>query len=104
MRSTTGRQKTTIAPRSVDGAARSSDGNLYLYPGRAGATLGPRVLIGAGLGRWGMAAGYFGTASLPGIWAEIQVTGWVVDGGILMLIVRLEIRKIRSVSAISRRS
>jgi hypothetical protein len=43
--------------------------------------------FGAGLGRWGMAAGYFGTASLPGIWAEIQVTGWVVDGGILMLIV-----------------
>jgi hypothetical protein len=42
--------------------------------------------FGAGLGRWGMAAGYFGTASLPGLWAEIQVTGWVIDGGILLVV------------------
>jgi hypothetical protein len=42
--------------------------------------------LGAGLGRWGMAAGYFGTGSLPGIWAELQVTGWLIDGGILMVV------------------
>jgi hypothetical protein len=42
--------------------------------------------FGAGLGRWGMAAGYFGTSSLPGLWAEIQVTGWVIDGGILLVV------------------
>ncbi len=41
--------------------------------------------LGAGLGRWGMAAGYFGTPGLQGIWAEIQITGWVIDGGILMI-------------------
>ena len=41
--------------------------------------------LGAGLGRWGMAGGYFGTPGLPGIWAEIQITGWMIDGGILMI-------------------
>lgn len=46
---------------------------LYEYP------------LGAGLGRWGMAAGYFGTAGLAGIWAEIQITGWMIDGGVLMI-------------------
>jgi hypothetical protein len=48
---------------------------LYQYP------------LGAGLGRWGMAAGYFGSAnpnSAP-IWAEIQFTGWMIDGGVLMV-------------------
>ena len=46
---------------------------LYQYP------------LGAGLGRWGMAGGYFGTAGLPGLWAEIQFTGWMIDGGVLMI-------------------
>jgi hypothetical protein len=43
--------------------------------------------LGAGLGRWGMAAGYFGTenANSPPIWAEIQFTGWMIDGGIVMV-------------------
>lgn len=41
--------------------------------------------LGAGLGRWGMAAGYFGTPGLEGIWAEIQITGWMIDGGIVMI-------------------
>jgi hypothetical protein len=43
--------------------------------------------IGAGLGRWGMIAGYFGARggdSAP-LWAEIQVTGWAIDGGIVLL-------------------
>lgn len=42
--------------------------------------------LGAGLGRWGMAAGYFGTSGLQGIWAEIQITGWMIDGGVLMIV------------------
>jgi hypothetical protein len=40
--------------------------------------------FGAGLARWGMAAGYFAAAG-PRIWAEIQITGWMIDGGILMV-------------------
>jgi hypothetical protein len=49
---------------------------LYEYP------------FGAGLGRWGMAAGYFGSSNpnIPPIWAEIQFTGWMVDGGVLMIL------------------
>jgi hypothetical protein len=42
--------------------------------------------LGAGLGRWGMAAGYFASGPVSTIWAEIQVTGWVIDGGILMVV------------------
>jgi hypothetical protein len=44
--------------------------------------------FGAGLGRWGMAASYFGTFSQqnPAMWAEIQLAGWMLDGGILMII------------------
>jgi hypothetical protein len=42
--------------------------------------------LGSGLGRWGMASGYFGTAErTTGIWAEIQFTGWMIDGGILLI-------------------
>jgi hypothetical protein len=33
-----------------------------------------------------MAAAYFGTPGLKGIWAEIQITGWMIDGGILMVV------------------
>jgi hypothetical protein len=46
---------------------------LYEYP------------LGAGLGRWGMAGGYFGTAGLPALWAEIQIAGWMIDGGVPMI-------------------
>jgi hypothetical protein len=42
--------------------------------------------LGAGFGRWGMIAGYFGTGSLPPLWAEIQVSGWAIDGGVPLLI------------------
>jgi hypothetical protein len=45
--------------------------------------------IGAGLGRWGMASGYFGSANpnSAAIWAEIQFTGWMIDGGVIMVAV-----------------
>jgi hypothetical protein len=34
-----------------------------------------------------MAAGYFAGSGLPRIWAEIQITGWLIDGGILMVVI-----------------
>jgi hypothetical protein len=48
---------------------------LYDYP------------LGAGVGRWGMAAAYFGnfTQLSKPLWAEIQFTGWMIDGGVLMI-------------------
>ena len=48
---------------------------LYEYP------------FGAGLGRWGMMSAYFGEPTnwqFPALWAEIQLTGWLYDGGILL--------------------
>jgi len=46
---------------------------LYTYP------------LGAGLGRWGMAGAYFGNPGDSGLWAEIQIAGWMIDGGVPML-------------------
>ena len=48
--------------------------------------------LGCGLGRWGQAYGYFGDHSsgyggVNGqIWVEVQWPGWVVDGGIPLLV------------------
>ncbi len=47
----------------------------------------PEYPVGAGLGRWGMPYVYFGdktNQSSETIYAEIQWTGWVLDGGILL--------------------
>jgi hypothetical protein len=44
--------------------------------------------LGAGLGRWGMISGYFAKGAGPDsapLWAEIQVAGWAIDGGIPLL-------------------
>ncbi len=49
----------------------------------------PQYPLGAGLGRWGMINGYFGdhTDSLTQpIWVEIQWTGWLLDGGVPLII------------------
>jgi len=48
---------------------------LYEYP------------FGAGLGRWGMTYSYFGAGNpwVRPMWAEIQFTGWMIDGGVLMI-------------------
>lgn len=43
--------------------------------------------FGAGIGRWGMMSTYFGEPAnwqFPSLWAEIQLTGWLYDGGILL--------------------
>jgi hypothetical protein len=48
----------------------------------------PRYPFGAGLGRWGMMHYYFGAKGDPrntAIWAEIQLTGWLLDGGVPLI-------------------
>ena len=49
----------------------------------------PKYPWGAGLGRWGMMNMYFGKNGNPftdPIWVEIQWTGWLLDGGIPLII------------------
>lgn len=50
----------------------------------------PEYPLGAGPGRWGMMFYYFGDhgdTKNPGLWAEIQLTGWLYDGGIALVLV-----------------
>jgi hypothetical protein len=44
--------------------------------------------FGAGLARWGMIGAYFGAPSLdrPSLWAEIQLAGWIFDGGVVLMV------------------
>ncbi|HVA41546.1 MAG TPA: hypothetical protein VNF49_12825 [Candidatus Binataceae bacterium] len=49
----------------------------------------PEYPLGAGPGRWGMMFYYFGDQSNtrnPGLWAEIQWTGWLYDGGVALVL------------------
>ncbi len=49
----------------------------------------PQYPFGAGLGRWGMVNSYFGENDNPltsSIWVEIQWTGWLLDGGLPLII------------------
>ena len=49
----------------------------------------PEYPLGAGPGRWGMMFYYFGdqaNTKNPGLWAEIQWTGWLYDGGVALLL------------------
>jgi len=49
----------------------------------------PEYPLGAGLGRWGQMRLYFGdedNADSPSIWAEVQYPGWILDGGIVLMI------------------
>ncbi len=49
----------------------------------------PKYPWGAGLGRWGMMNSYFGKNGNPfteQIWVEIQWTGWLLDGGIPLVV------------------
>ena len=45
----------------------------------------PRYPLGAGLGRYGMVHSYFGEAT-GGLWAEIQWTAWLFDGGFPLIV------------------
>ena len=43
--------------------------------------------MGGGLGRYGQVYAYFGDRSYgDGLWCENQVSAWMIDGGIVMLI------------------
>ena len=49
----------------------------------------PEYPLGAGLARYGMILSYFGdrfNPASPPIWAEIQWTAWLLDGGIAMIV------------------
>lgn len=49
----------------------------------------PEYPFGAGLGRWGMTSNYFGDRSDPRhapIYVEIQWTGWLLDGGVPLIL------------------
>jgi hypothetical protein len=49
----------------------------------------PEYPLGAGLGRWGMANAYFGddaNQDATPIWTEIQWTGWLLDGGVPLIL------------------
>jgi hypothetical protein len=50
----------------------------------------PEYPLGAGLGRWGMMYTYFGDKRAPverrALYAEIQLTGWVFDGGVPLIL------------------
>jgi hypothetical protein len=69
---------------------------LALYAGSRGGQLSytfgellQKYPLGAGLGRWGMIAVYFGNLGQSGLeplWVEIQVAGWAIDGGIALLV------------------
>lgn len=52
----------------------------------------PQYPLGAGLGRWGMANAYFGDNTDPErgpIYVEIQWTGWLLDGGVPLILAYL---------------
>jgi hypothetical protein len=49
----------------------------------------PRYPLGAGLGRWGMMSYYFGNShasEAENIHVEIQMTGWLLDGGVPLIV------------------
>jgi hypothetical protein len=49
----------------------------------------PTYPLGAGLGRWGMIHSYFADPShrsFAPLWAEIQWSGWVYDGGVPLMV------------------
>ncbi len=49
----------------------------------------PRYPLGAGLGRWGMTSSYFGDgegAERDGLYVELQWTGWLLDGGVPLIL------------------
>jgi hypothetical protein len=72
---------TNLADRGVVDSFDDSRGWFWRYTFGEGLE---RFPLGAGLGRWGMMSTYF-AAERPGsepLWAEIQLTGWLFDGGV----------------------
>ena len=72
-----------------EGAVRSYQENRGGFVAQTFGELLDEYPLGAGVGRWGMMNVYFGDpASIesPPIHAEIQITGWLLDGGFPMWI------------------
>jgi hypothetical protein len=90
-----------LAAISVGGAAvtdrlatltESSPGEVYyahrgIFLEQTLTSLVPEYPFGAGLARWGMIFSYFGDAPQSLIYVEIQWTGWLLDGGIQLILV-----------------
>lgn len=86
------RSAVSLARQSVEqrvgSLAAGTPGQVYeqnrgQFLSRAFDELLPEYPLGAGIGRWGMMNSYFGDPHdpNPGLWAEIQWSGWVYDGG-----------------------
>ena len=74
------------------GLAERSWGESYTGSGRAAFVTNTLTVfmwenpLGCGLGRWGTISGAFGDPTDPGVWVEVMIAAWVVDGGIPLLI------------------
>ncbi len=86
------RSAVSLARQSVEqrvgSLAAGTPGQVYeqnrgQFLSRAFDELLPEYPLGAGIGRWGMMNSYFGDPHDPNssLWAEIQWSGWVYDGG-----------------------
>jgi hypothetical protein len=72
-----------------DGVVQSYQDNRGIFLDYTFRELVYQYPLGAGVGRWGMMTQYFGDSTNwqhPALWAEIQPTGWLFDGGIFMWI------------------
>lgn len=85
----------TLVAERVDTLRQGDPLSVYYKAGRgtqienAVTTLAPAYPLGAGLGRWGMMRFYFGDESNPDsplIWAELQVPTWLLDGGVVLVL------------------
>ena len=74
-----------IAETGVVETFQQNRGFFLSYTLREGLSQYP---FGAGVGRWGMMSLYFGETNwlYPALYAEIQITGWLFDGGVFMWI------------------
>ena len=73
-----------------DGVFRTFDESRGLFVRYTFSELLYEFPLGAGLGRWGMMQVLFGDPSLwqaPPIHVEIQPTGWLLDGGVPLLLI-----------------
>jgi len=69
-----------------EGAVRTYQQNRGAFIDQTFGQLLDKYPLGAGVGRWGMMGVYFNDPSsvAPPIYVEIQITGWLLDGGIPM--------------------
>ena len=85
----------TLVAERVDTLRQGDPLAVYYKAGRgaqienAVTTLAPEYPLGAGLARWGMMRLYFGDEANPDsplIWAELQIPSWILDGGVILVL------------------